>query len=54
MQQVNWHEVYSTLSPNLLGICRRYIKDVSTAEDIVQDSFIVAIQKEYFIFTAYF
>ncbi|MFT5762445.1 MAG: RNA polymerase sigma factor (sigma-70 family) [Polaribacter sp.] len=46
MQKLNWHEVYSTLSPKLLGICRRYIKDLSTAEDIVQDSFIVAIQKE--------
>ena len=46
MQQLNWHEVYSTLSPKLLGICRRYIKDLATAEDIVQDSFIVAIQKE--------
>jgi RNA polymerase sigma factor (sigma-70 family) len=29
-----------------MGICRRYIKDVATAEDIVQDSFMVAIQKE--------
>lgn len=46
MQGINWHEVYSTLSPKLLGICRRYIKDIATAEDIVQDSFIVAIQKE--------
>ena len=29
-----------------MGICRRYIKDIATAEDIVQDVFIVAIQKE--------
>lgn len=29
-----------------MGICRRYIKDIATAEDIVQDSFIIAIQKE--------
>lgn len=46
MQETNWHDIYSTLSPKLLGICRRYIKDIATAEDIVQDSFIVAIQKE--------
>lgn len=46
MQATNWHDVYSNLSPKLLGICRRYIKDIATAEDIVQDSFIVAIQKE--------
>lgn len=46
MQETNWHDIYNTLSPKLLGICRRYIKDIATAEDIVQDSFIVAIQKE--------
>ena len=46
MLQNNWHDIYIQLSPKLLGICRRYIKDLATAEDIVQDSFIVAIQKE--------
>ena len=46
MQETNWHEIYKTLSPKLLGICRRYIKDLASAEDIVQDAFIVAIQKE--------
>lgn len=46
MQKTNWHEIYTAFSPKLLGICRRYIKDIATAEDIVQDSFIVAIQKE--------
>lgn len=46
MQQTNWNEIYTKQSPKLLGICRRYIKDVATAEDIVHDSFIVAIQKE--------
>ncbi len=46
MKPINWNETYTTFSPKLLGICRRYIKDLATAEDIVQDSFIVAIQKE--------
>jgi RNA polymerase sigma factor (sigma-70 family) len=46
MSNINWNETYTNISPKLLGICRRYIKDVATAEDIVQDSFIVAIQKE--------
>lgn len=46
MQETNWNETYKTLSPKLLGICRRYIKDLASAEDIVQDAFIVAIQKE--------
>lgn len=46
MSNINWNETYSNISPKLLGICRRYIKDIATAEDIVQDSFVVAIQKE--------
>lgn len=46
MISINWNETYTKTSPKLLGICRRYIKDVATAEDIIQDSFIVAIQKE--------
>jgi RNA polymerase sigma factor (sigma-70 family) len=46
MNPINWNETYANISPKLLGICRRYIKDVGTAEDIVQDSFMVAIQKE--------
>ena len=46
MSPVNWQETYINISPKLLGICRRYIKDIATAEDIVQDSFMVAIQKE--------
>jgi RNA polymerase sigma factor (sigma-70 family) len=46
MHRNNWHKIYTQQSPKLLGICRRYIKDTATAEDIVQDAFIVAIQKE--------
>lgn len=41
----DWNKIYSGLSPKLLGICRRYIQDIYTAEDIVHDSFITAIQK---------
>ncbi|MDN3691957.1 RNA polymerase sigma factor [Chryseobacterium tructae] len=40
----DWQKIYSTHSPKLLGICRRYIQDLYTAEDILQDSFIAAIQ----------
>jgi RNA polymerase sigma factor (sigma-70 family) len=46
MTTINRNETYTNISPKLLGICRRYIKDIATAEDIVQDSFIIAIQKE--------
>lgn len=40
----NWQKIYSEYSPKLLGICRRYIQDTHAAEDILQDSFIAAIQ----------
>ncbi len=43
----DWNKIYLGLSPKLLGICRRYIHDIYTAEDIVQDSFILAIQKNH-------
>lgn len=46
MNNLDWNKIYTSTSPKLLGICRRYIKDIATAEDIIQDSFIVAIQKE--------
>ncbi|WP_312901825.1 RNA polymerase sigma factor [Chryseobacterium taichungense] len=45
--KTDWNKIYSGLSPKLLGICRRYIQDIYTAEDIVQDSFITAIQKNH-------
>lgn len=44
---INWQNVYKEQSPKLLGICRRYITDLQSAEDIVQDSFITAIQKNH-------
>ncbi len=47
MSTINWQHIYQDYSPKLLGICRRYIQDIYTAEDIVQDSFITAIQKNH-------
>lgn len=44
---LNWQKIYLDHSPKLLGICRRYISDLQNAEDIVQDSFITAIQKNH-------
>ena len=46
MSGQNWQKIYLDYSPKLLRICRRYITDLTTAEDIVQDSFIAALQKE--------
>lgn len=43
MQQPNLQNIYTQYSPKLLGICRRYVQDIQTCEDIVQDSFITAI-----------
>jgi len=47
MSKLNWQKIYNDHSPTLLGICRRYIPDIYAAEDILQDSFITAIQKEH-------
>lgn len=45
MNQQNWQKIYLDYSPKLLGICRRYVADLQTAEDLLQDSFILAMQK---------
>jgi RNA polymerase sigma factor (sigma-70 family) len=47
MSTINWQKIYHSHSPKLLGICRRYIQDMHTAEDIIQDSFITALQKNH-------
>ncbi|WP_048505635.1 RNA polymerase sigma factor [Chryseobacterium angstadtii] len=47
MNNKDWNHIYTQLSPKLLGICRRYIPDIYAAEDILQDSFITAMQKEH-------
>ncbi|MCU7615621.1 RNA polymerase sigma factor [Chryseobacterium sp. PBS4-4] len=47
MNTHNWQKIYLEHSPKLLGICRRYIADLQTAEDLLQDSFILAMQKSH-------
>lgn len=47
MSKQNWQKIYLDHSPKLLGICRRYIADLQTAEDLLQDSFILAMQKSH-------
>ncbi|MFV0290605.1 MAG: RNA polymerase sigma factor [Mangrovibacterium sp.] len=44
-EKINWNEVYQTNAPLLIAVCRRYVKDASIAEDLVQESFIKAINK---------
>jgi len=45
--QYNWQKIYLDYSPKLLGICRRYVADLQTAEDLLQESFILAMQKSH-------
>ena len=33
------HQIYSKLSPKMLGVCRQYIKDVHLAEDVMITAF---------------
>ncbi|MCY0967772.1 RNA polymerase sigma factor [Chryseobacterium wangxinyae] len=47
MNKQNWQKIYLDYSPKLLGICRRYVADLQTAEDLLQDSFILAMQKSH-------
>jgi RNA polymerase sigma factor (sigma-70 family) len=41
----NWNLIYKEQSPELLGICLRYVKDKSLAEDLLHDAFLTAINK---------
>lgn len=40
-----WGKIYHNISPKMLGICRRYVSDKQTAEDLMHDAFITAINK---------
>lgn len=42
---VDWNTIYNEQSGQLLGLCRRYVRDTQLAEDLVHDSFIKAIEK---------
>ena len=43
--QINWEDIYNKMSPKMLGICRRYVKSVVVAEDLMHEAFITVIQK---------
>lgn len=44
-QKIEWEKIYNDLSPKILGVCRKYVKNVETAEDIMHETFITAINK---------
>jgi len=45
LKQINWDQLYRDNAPRLKGVCRRYVADSDIAEDIVQETFITAIDK---------
>lgn len=45
MRTINWARVYEQQAGKLIGSAYKYVKDRKQAEDIVQNSFIIAIQK---------
>ena len=46
MKEIAWEEIYRQQSPKLLGLCRRYVRDTSRAEDLMHDAFLTAIRKQ--------
>lgn len=45
MKPINWEILYCKNAPKLKGVCRRYIGDDAIADDLVQETFITAIEK---------
>jgi RNA polymerase sigma factor (sigma-70 family) len=45
LKQINWDELFRKNAAQLKGLCRRYVGDADVAEDLVQDTFITAIDK---------
>lgn len=40
-----WDKIYRENAPKLIGVCRRYVKNENLAEDLVQETFLVALNK---------
>jgi RNA polymerase sigma factor (sigma-70 family) len=40
-----WEKAYRENAPKILGICRRYVSDHAVAEDLMHDSFLIALSK---------
>jgi len=45
LKQINWDELFRKNAAQLKGICRRYVGNDDIAEDLVQETFITAIDK---------
>ncbi|MBP7507085.1 MAG: sigma-70 family RNA polymerase sigma factor [Prolixibacteraceae bacterium] len=45
MKPVNWDDLYKNNAAGLKGVCRRYVGSKEIAEDLVQETFITAMEK---------
>jgi RNA polymerase sigma factor (sigma-70 family) len=45
LKPINWETLYRNNAPKLKGLCRRYVGDAAIADDLVQETFITAIDK---------
>ncbi len=46
MNKISWQDIYRSEAPKLLALCRRYVKDIATAQDLMQDAFMIAMEKQ--------
>jgi len=40
-----WEKAYLDFAPKILGLCRRYVSDLEIAEDLMHESFLLAMRK---------
>jgi RNA polymerase sigma factor (sigma-70 family) len=45
LKPINWETLYRNNAPKLKGVCRRYVGNEAIADDLVQETFITAIEK---------
>lgn len=46
VDNTKWTEIYNKHSKKMFWVCKRYVNDVSLAEDLMHEGFIVAMQKQ--------
>lgn len=46
IDNTKWSEIYNKHSKKMLWVCKRYVNDISLAEDLMHEGFIVAMQKQ--------
>jgi RNA polymerase sigma factor (sigma-70 family) len=46
LDNTKWTEIYNKHSKKMLWVCKRYVNDISLAEDLMHEGFILAMQKQ--------